>query len=47
MKCLEYPFDSEYLLKKRKKLKKMLLENATGYMQKRVAIHFLFTCEMP
>ena len=30
MKELEYPFDSEYILKKSKKLKRQLLENAHG-----------------
>ncbi|MCI9315548.1 MAG: HAD family hydrolase, partial [Lachnospiraceae bacterium] len=42
MKELEYPFDSEYILKKSKKLKRQLLENAqaasTPLLQKRIAV---------
>jgi len=38
MRALEYPFDSEYILKKKKALKKdLLLQNIT-FLQKRIAI---------
>lgn len=35
---LQYPFDSSYLLKKRRKLKKALLEDGTQRMEKRIAV---------
>lgn len=38
MKCLEYPFDAEYILLKKKKIKKQLLEENTTFLQKKVAI---------
>jgi fkbH domain len=38
MKQLEYPFDSEYLLKKKKSIKRQLLEGDYNYIEKRVAI---------
>ncbi len=40
MKALEYPFDSEYILKKHKSLKKLLLEQSNGkkLLRKKIAI---------
>ena len=38
MKELEYPFDSSFLLKKRRKLKKALLADGTPRMEKRIAV---------
>lgn len=38
MKELEYPFDSDYILKKKKSLKKQLLENSCGFIEKNIAI---------
>lgn len=38
MKELEYPFDSSFLLKKRRKLKKELLADDTQRMEKRIAV---------
>ena len=38
MKELEYPFDSEYIIKKRKSLKKALLAENTPRLKKRVAV---------
>jgi predicted enzyme involved in methoxymalonyl-ACP biosynthesis len=38
MKELEYPFDSEYLLKKKKTLKKELLSQSNNLMNKNIAI---------
>ena len=39
MKELEYPFDGEYILRKKKKIKRELLENECGeFLQKRIAI---------
>lgn len=38
MKELEYPFDSEYVLKKKKSIKKALLENGNNFLDKRIAI---------
>jgi FkbH-like protein len=38
MKELEYPFDSDYILKKKKSLKKALLEENTGFSDKKIAI---------
>ena len=37
MKELEYPFDNEYILKKKKSLKKQLLEN-DNFIEKNIAI---------
>lgn len=38
VKELEYPFDSEYILKKSKKLKRELLENAAPRLKKKIAV---------
>ena len=38
LKELEYPFDSEYILKKSKHIKKTLLSDGTARMQKRIAV---------
>lgn len=38
MKELQYPFDSSYLLKNRRKLRKALLADGTARMEKRIAI---------
>ncbi len=38
MRELEYPFDANYLLRKKKKIKKELLEHAEGYISKKIAI---------
>ena len=38
MKKLEYPFDSEYILKKKKSIKKTLLGKDTKFISKRIAI---------
>lgn len=38
IKELEYPFDAEYLLKKKKSIKRALLEQPVEYIKKRVAI---------
>lgn len=38
MQELEYPFDSEYILKKAKSIKKALLEEKTARIQKKVAV---------
>ncbi len=38
MKELEYPFDSSYILKKRKKLKRELLENGQTRIKKKIAV---------
>ncbi|MBR7076123.1 MAG: HAD family hydrolase, partial [Lachnospiraceae bacterium] len=38
MKELEYPFDGEYLLKKKKSIKKELLKDETPRIQKKIAI---------
>lgn len=38
LKELEYPFDSEYILKKSKSLKKKLLEDGSGRTEKRIAV---------
>lgn len=38
LKELEYPFDSEYILKKSKSLKKRLLEDDTRRVEKRIAV---------
>ena len=38
MKELQYPFDSDYILTKGKKIKKKLLEDTTGMVDKKIAI---------
>lgn len=38
MKELEYPFDSEYILKKKKSIKKALLESGGKFLDKKIAI---------
>lgn len=38
MNELEYPFDAEYILLKKKKIKNKLLEEASGFMKKKIAI---------
>lgn len=38
MKELEYPFDGDYILKKKKSIKKALLENSDNFLEKKVAI---------
>ena len=38
MKELEYPFDSEYILKKSKKIRRELLESGTGFLSKKIAV---------
>ena len=35
---LEYPFDSEYIIKKRKSLKRTLLADGTSRMKKKIAV---------
>lgn len=38
MKCLEYPFDSEYLLRKKKSIKRELLSEDRTFTEKNIAI---------
>ncbi len=38
MKELEYPFDARYLIKKKKSLKRQLLEGDTKYIDKKIAV---------
>lgn len=38
MKELNYPFDADFILKKKKLLKKILLENSSKYIEKKIAI---------
>lgn len=38
MKMLEYPFDSEYILRKKKKIKRELISNGCGFLEKKIAI---------
>lgn len=38
MKELEYPFDSEYILKKSKKIRRQLLESGTDFLDKKIAV---------
>lgn len=38
MKVLEYPFDSEYILKKKRSIKRELLADGTSRMEKKIAI---------
>jgi FkbH-like protein len=35
---LEYPFDAQYILSKRKRIKKELLASCSGFMEKRIAV---------
>ena len=38
MRELEYPFDSEYILKKSKKIKRQLLESGMSFLPKKIAV---------
>ena len=38
MECLKYPFDGEYIIKKKKSIKRELLENGKNFLDKKVAI---------
>lgn len=38
MKELEYPFDGAWILKKRRKIKKILLEDGSSRIKKRIAV---------
>lgn len=38
MRELEYPFDSEYILKKSKKIKRELTESGTDFLRKKIAV---------
>ena len=38
MKELEYPFDSEYLLKKKRAVRKALLAEAGPFTEKKIAV---------
>jgi FkbH-like protein len=38
LQCLEYPFDSEYLLKKKKSIKRQLLEQDSDLTEKKIAV---------
>ena len=38
MRELEYPFDSDYILKKKKTLKRLLIENGNNFIEKNIAI---------
>ena len=38
MKELEYPFDSEYILKKSKKIRRQLLESGKELLSKKIAV---------
>lgn len=38
MQCLEYPFDSNYIISKKKKIKRELLEAGSSFVDKKVAI---------
>ncbi len=38
MKCLEYPFDSEYVLRKKKSIKRELLSKDSAFIEKNIAI---------
>lgn len=38
MQCLEYPFDGEYLLKKKKSIRRTLLEEKREFVDKKIAI---------
>lgn len=43
LKELLYPFDANYILSKKKRIKKQLLENTTGFIEKNIAILGGFT----
>lgn len=38
MRELEYPFDSEYILKKSKKIRRQLLESGSDFLQRKIAV---------
>jgi len=38
LQVLEYPFDGEYILKKKKSIKKELLAGATSFLEKKIAV---------
>lgn len=38
MKVLEYPFDARYILKKKKSLRRQLLEENTNFVEKKIAV---------
>jgi FkbH-like protein len=38
LKCLEYPFDGEYILRKKKSIKKKLLNSNISFIKKKIAI---------
>ncbi|MCD7726191.1 MAG: HAD-IIIC family phosphatase [Clostridiales bacterium] len=38
MRELEYPFDSEYILKKSRKLRRQLLEEGSGFLPRKIAV---------
>lgn len=38
MKALEYPFDGRYIIKKKKSLRRELLESGTSFIEKKVAV---------
>ena len=38
MQCLEYPFDSEFIIAKKKRLRRELLESGANFIDKRIAI---------
>ncbi|MBP1567523.1 MAG: HAD family hydrolase, partial [Oscillospiraceae bacterium] len=38
MKTLSYPFDSSYILKKKRSIKKELLASGTGRIKKKIAV---------
>ncbi|AOZ95491.1 HAD-IIIC family phosphatase [Butyrivibrio hungatei] len=38
MKELEYPFDADYIISKKKRIKKELLQNTSNFVEKRIAI---------
>ena len=38
MRELEYPFDSEYILKKSKQIRRKLLEEGSGFLHKKIAV---------
>ena len=38
MQELQYPFDSRYIIKKKKSIKRQLLEEGTGFIEKKIAV---------
>lgn len=38
MQCLDYPFDSEYIIAKKKRIRRELLESNSNFIEKRIAI---------